>query len=369
MAISANDFNILELIDSQQLTANLLGDTNNPSKAGDKNDEASKMLDILQLIRADMQSMNARIDTLEKNREPQEETIQSQSDASPLNTTNQPQSDSSSRTSTRWADHMDGVNVPMFTDPRGQWDEFDEEDDEDKENLGGTKLFTVSQDNETFLKHHFAMRIENGTRRQWREKHGAPKLPATACPKLDKIMKQSLSSQTKFRDKQLSKTQALVLDAVGPLASILETATKGKLTEEMAVEAVQTALKLLGNASCHLAAERRRNVLTDLNPTLKEMADEDKLFKDAAPNLFGEGFSKKAKERDDELKVLRNTRHQPKKNNTGWKGKENQFFPGRRSYAQATRGGGAFRGHNRYFNRPRPYPARGRPQTTPQNQN
>ena len=80
-------------------------------------------------------------------------------------------------------------------------------------------------------------------------------------------------------------------------------------------------------------------------------------------------FSKKAKERDDELKVLRNMRQHPKKTNTAWKGKENQCFQGRRPYAQATRGGGAFRGHNRQFNRSRPYPARGRPQTTPQNQN
>ena len=44
----------------------------------------------------------------------------------------------------------------------------------------------------------------------------------------------------------------------------------------------------------------------DLNPNLKEMA-EDKLYKEAAPNLFGDSFSRKAKERDDKLKVLRST--------------------------------------------------------------
>lgn len=159
----------------------------------------------------------------------------------------------------------------------------------------------------------------------------------------------SSSETRKNRDRQLSKTQALVLDAVGPMAFILEAAAKGNLTQEIAVEAAQTALKLLGNASCHLATERK-NVLTDLNPSLKDMAEEDKLYKEAAPNLFGEGFLRKAKERDEELKVLKSTRP-PQKRSTAWKGKENQnqFFQARRSHAQATRGGSAFRGHQ---NRP-----------------
>ena len=34
------------------------------------------------------------------------------------------------------------------------------------------------------------------------------------------------------------------------------------------------------------------------------MADEDEIFQDAERKLFGEGFTKKAKERDDELKSL-----------------------------------------------------------------
>lgn len=55
------------------------------------------------------------------------------------------------------------------------------------------------------------------------------------------------------------------------------------------------------------------------------MSEEDKLYKEVAPNLFGDGFSKKAKEKDEELKVLGSTRQPPKKT-TNWKGKENQFF-------------------------------------------
>ena len=114
MAINAGDFNITEIIDSQQLAANLINNART-SEAGD-NGEASQMLGILQQIRSDMQSMTTRIATLEKNKDSTEES-QSQSD-----------DQSNSRSSdTRLADHMDGFDVPMHTEP--QWEDLDEEDE------------------------------------------------------------------------------------------------------------------------------------------------------------------------------------------------------------------------------------------------
>ena len=114
--------------------------------------------------------------------------------------------------------------------------------------------------------------------------------------------------------------------------------------------------------------ERRKNAGSDLNPNLKDMAEEDEVLKGAAPQLFGDSFSKKAKERDDELKALRKLR-QPPKETAGWRGKEPPFFQGHRSYAQATRGGETFRGHSHRY-RPRPYPARGKQHSATQgNQN
>ena len=91
-----------------------------------------------------------------------------------------------------------------------------------------------------------------------RDKYGAPNIPAIACPSLDKVIKGRLSAETKSRDKQISKQQALCLDAVGPLTHILEEAAKGELTQKAALEAAQTALKLLGNASALASRERRR---------------------------------------------------------------------------------------------------------------
>ena len=95
-----------------------------------------------------------------------------------------------------------------------------------------------------------------------------------------------------------------MLDTVGPITFILEEAAKGQLTPKVAIEAAQTALRLLGNATMHTNRERCRNTLQHMNSRLADMADDDTVYLEAAPALFGEGFAKKAKERDEELKSL-----------------------------------------------------------------
>ena len=49
------------------------------------------------------------------------------------------------------------------------------------------------------------------------------------------------------------KDQSLLLDAVGPLSFILEEARKGQLPPKATLEAAQTALCLLGNASANIS--------------------------------------------------------------------------------------------------------------------
>ena len=69
-----------------------------------------------------------------------------------------------------------------------------------------------------------------------------------------------------------------------------------ELTQKSALEAAQTALKLLGNASANISREHRKNAIQSMNAQqLVDMAEDDTIFKDAAPSLFGEGFCKKAK--------------------------------------------------------------------------
>ena len=230
---------------------------------------------------------------------------------------------------------------------------WDDEDD-DQPDSKGVKLFKIGEKTEKFLTSAFATALPNATRRQWRDKYGAPNTPATACPNLDKVIKGRLPAATKSRDKQLAKQQALMLDAVGPITHLLEEAVKGQLSQKSAVEAAQTALKFLGNASVQSSRERRRNALQSMNSRLLDMADDDGLFKSAPPLLFGEGFCKKAKERDDELKCL-NQASSSKATGPGGS-RDTRFFRGGRSQYQQSHGSGQnTRGRRGGYQRQHPY--------------
>ena len=182
------------------------------------------------------------------------------------------------------------------------WD--DNEDDDDAADHKGIKLFKVTEKTEKFLTIAFTSASPNTTRRQWRDKFGAPHTNPTACPNLDEIIKARLSPAAKSRDRQLAKQQALSLDAVGPISFILEEAAKGQLNQKSAIEAAQTALKLLSNVSMHASRERRKNALQNMNPRLADMAEDDATYRTEAPSLFGNGFCKRAKERDEEVRCL-----------------------------------------------------------------
>lgn len=247
-------------------------------------------------------------------------------------------------TTMAWADRSVNEEVDFSLEVN-----FDDEFEEETE-AKGTKLFKATEKTEKFLACYFTTAVPNQTRRQWKDKFGAPSTPYTACPNLDKVIKSRLLPVTKSRDKQLARQQALTLDAVGPLTYILEEAAKGELSQKSAVEAAQTALKLLGNASAYANRERRKNALQNLNSRIVDMADDDSNYTHSAPLLFGEGFCKKAKERDEELKCLNQV-------STNRKPKDSNFFRGGRPYRGSPGGTGHYsRGRTqRGFQRNHPY--------------
>ena len=150
-----------------------------------------------------------------------------------------------------------------------------------------------------------------------------------ACPSVDKYIKSRLNAHAKAKDKSLAKHQALMLDAVGPISTILEEAAKGMLSIKTATEAAQTALMFLGNASMQINRERRRIAIEAMNPSLTDLAEGDKAFGKAAPLLFGEGFAKKAKERDEELKCVNQaSKQQPASQRIFKPGQNSVFFEG-----------------------------------------
>ena len=98
-----------------------------------------------------------------------------------------------------------------------------------------------------------------------------------------------------------ARLQALSLDAVGPLASILKESDQGSLTVQMAA---RMALRFIGNASVQMARERCKKAIAEMNFKLIELAEKDSIYEDASPMLFGDQFAKEAKEREDQLRCL-----------------------------------------------------------------
>ena len=210
--------------------------------------------------------------------------------------------------------------------------------------------FKVSSDTLEFFREKFTTTTSNEVRRQWRSRFGRPKVDVASAPIMDKMVKSRLHPATKSRDKALSKQQALLLDAVGPLTYVLEEAGKETLTVQATVEACQQTLAFIGNANMHLNRERRRNAILCMNRDLAEMAEDDDTFKTSAPQLFGDGFSRKAKERSEELKCLSQAA-----SSRGGKASTGSFVRGGRAN-HAPRGGHSNRGSfNQNGNRFRPY--------------
>ena len=165
----------------------------------------------------------------------------------------------------------------------------------------------VSEETTTFLRSCFGKPLTNAARHGLKKPVGVPKVDATKCPKLDRVIKGSVSKDTKEADGTLAKLQTLLLDAVAPLVHILETAHSGNLTVDTSVKAAKLALRLLANASVHISKERRKTSLKDLNRDLLTLVEDDEMFADVAPMLFGDGFEKTMKEHVEAMRCIRKT--------------------------------------------------------------
>lgn len=63
------------------------------------------------------------------------------------------------------------------------------------------------------------------------------------CPNLDMTLKTKLPKQSKDADRKMARTQALLLNAVGPFAHVLK-------------DIVDTVTQFLGNASTSILSDR-----------------------------------------------------------------------------------------------------------------
>ena len=161
-------------------------------------------------------------------------------------------------------------------------------------------------------------------------------------------------------DGYLSCLQQFWLDMVTPLVALLETAEGGELKSEDTVAAVQSALYFLGNAHQHMNQERHKKVLMNLNPALKSMANDEKIFKATAPMLFGDEFAAKATDRVEQLKAITKVTTKPEQKKSA-----SRFFrlpP--QNYSSNGHEGGSRNGRGRY----QPYQRNNRPGSSNQGQ-
>ena len=207
-----------------------------------------------------------------------------------------------------------------------------EEEDNKDEELSGS-LVSLSESMHAFLEVAFSTTLTNANHKKRVDRVDVPDCNSIWCPKLDPVIQAIVLNEATKADGYLSRHQQFWLDATAPLTAIIETAEEGKLTPELAVSAAQMALVLIGNAHQHMAQERHKRLLMNLNPALKSMANDEKSFKNA-PMLFGDEFAKLATERVDQLKAISKCSKPEQK-------KSNRFFEYHpQNYSRGGRGGG-----------------------------
>ena len=164
------------------------------------------------------------------------------------------------RTTRTWADRM--------SDSESEGMDYSERivfSDSEAEDQPNTRLVEVSEKTKKFLHEKCTRRVPNSDRKVLRDRYPLPKVPATRTPQLDTIMKPEASPATKATDKQLSKVQTLLLDSLAPLTSLLENHHRGEtLDHKRVIQAVRTAIELIGNANANMSHLRRERVVSDL---------------------------------------------------------------------------------------------------------
>ena len=129
-----------------------------------------------------------------------------------------------------------------------------------------------------FLEVAFSTTLSNADRRKQIAHIKIPDFHEIHCPKLDLMLATVLLKDALKVNGYLSHLQQFWLDAVVPLSAILEGSDARKLMPKQAYVATQSALCLLGNANNHMAQERRKRILMNVNPALKSMVEEENAF-------------------------------------------------------------------------------------------
>ena len=138
------------------------------------------------------------------------------------------------------------------------------------------RLVKVSDATKAFLETAFSGTMDNDDRTARIKRIVVPDCDQIRCPKLDGVLKATLPTDAIKVDSYLSQLQQFWLDAVSPLAAILESAEAGELSPEKAVSSVQVALCLMGNVHQHMTQEA--TIEAESLPNLSSWLKTEKTF-------------------------------------------------------------------------------------------
>ena len=183
-----------------------------------------------------------------------------------------------------WADWTDTVTD---LSPLLRWPD-DKDDDADTQ-----EPFEVSESTLALLKKSFTSTLPQMERHKLRRMFHIRNIEDTRCPTLDSVFKMaglSLRGEVKAFEQDLARMQAFILDPTGPLVQLLEACQSGTVEQDEAKSTHSGTITLLRNRSSQISKLRRKKVLKKVNADIQDLDNEEEIFKDAAPKLFGNGF-------------------------------------------------------------------------------
>ena len=158
------------------------------------------------------------------------------------------------------------------------------------------------------VKKAFCTSLSNIERRESKGRAPDPDLAETRCDPLFKTGESKFAGNTEAKqvDNDLQKIQALMLDVTAHLLELkgFVEVEEGNSLPRHPSETVNDALKLLGNAIVTTLKLWRKRILKACNPDIPDLAEEESLFEEAGPHLFGDKFETKMKERAESVKIL-----------------------------------------------------------------
>ena len=170
-----------------------------------------------------------------------------------------------------WADRVSEASCSRSWADRMSEDEAEdgEIDKEIDEPVTKKTKLEVSEHTKELVRESFLKPLSTTSRRETRGRAPTLDLAETRCPRLDPLFKTQESkftgnSEAKQVDNDLQKIQALILDVAAPLLE-LKGCTEKEDNPRSPAEAVDDAIRLLGNAVAATSKMRRKRILKVCN--------------------------------------------------------------------------------------------------------